>query len=64
MKMLFWERGVCRFRIADYSGAKEDFSDVIKINPKNYNCLYNRGLTNERLGNRKEAIGDLKKLLK
>ena len=40
--MIFWNKN--EKMLIDYSGAIEDFTKVIDINPKNADSYYNRGL--------------------
>ena len=60
----FNNNGVSKFKLGNFNSALEDFKRSLKINPKNYNTLYNKSLTHLMLKEKKKACIDLKKSIK
>jgi len=56
---LFVSRGLVRLRQGDYDKAIADFSDALKIMPKNARALYARAVAESRKNNKKESQTDL-----
>jgi tetratricopeptide (TPR) repeat protein len=44
--------------LGDQQGAISDYTDAIRLNPKNAFAYYGRGLTHVAVGNKSEAIAD------
>lgn len=55
----WYQRGTCRLAIKDFSGAVEDFSRVLEIEPDYRNALVSRALAYRDLGNLTQALEDL-----
>jgi tetratricopeptide (TPR) repeat protein len=50
--------------LGDKEGAIKDYTDGIRLNPKNALAYYGRGLTHVELGNKSEAIEDFQEASK
>ena len=50
--------------LGKYQSAIEDFKKSLKINPNNYNTLYNKSLSHYYLKENKKACINLKKSIK
>jgi tetratricopeptide (TPR) repeat protein len=50
-----YNRGVARFKLADYKGALVDYDETLKENPNFINALINRGIVN--LNSEREKAG-------
>ncbi len=59
----FLKKGIEKRALNDYEGAKLDFTNAIKKNPKNVKAYLNRAYLNEILGVPFEAIEDYSKVL-
>ena len=55
----WYQRGICRLAIKDFSGAAEDFSRVLEIEPNYTNALVSRALAYRDLENLTPALADL-----
>lgn len=56
----WYQRGVCRLAMKDYSGAAEDFTEALRIEPRNPAALFSRALAVRELPNGvSAAIADL-----
>ena len=51
-------RGYAKLYLKDYKGAISDFTEGLKINPKDDSSYHNRGVSRESLGKCYEAISD------
>ncbi len=60
----YFERGVARYMLQDYTGALADFNEVIIRNPKNGEAYLYRGRCKKELKDTKSAIADFEKALK
>ena len=57
----YFNRRVTKGREGDFSGALDDYSKAIEINPKNAKAYYNRGYAKKELPDLKGACDDWKK---
>jgi tetratricopeptide (TPR) repeat protein len=51
-------RGSAYYRLGDYAHAMRDYTEAIRLDPGDSTSRYNRGLVDERLGDRPRAIID------
>ncbi len=61
---LYFYRGTAKHKLEDYTGAIEDYSKTIKLNPQNAYAYNNRGNAKEALKDYKGAIEDCNKAIK
>lgn len=54
----YFFRGVAKFNLGDYMGARSDFSTVISLHPYFTHAYHYRGITQERLNNYFSALKD------
>ena len=54
-------RGVAKASLGDHTGAIEDFSECIRLNPKKALYYHDRGLAKEALGHHEAAKADFAK---
>jgi lipoprotein NlpI len=57
----YYNRGLARGRLNDYSGAIKDFDRVIELNPEYKEAYYNRGIANFFIGRQHDACYDWRK---
>ena len=57
---LRYERGVDRYSLANFSGAMDDFNAVLGLNNSVANARYFKALSLYRLGNKEEALNELR----
>ena len=57
-------RGVSNYKRGNFKQSLKDFNRSLKLNPGNYNTLFNRALTYNKLNLNKKACIDLKKSIK
>ncbi|MDQ3395162.1 MAG: tetratricopeptide repeat protein [Bacteroidota bacterium] len=57
-------RGLIKFKAANYADAVEDYNSAIKLDPSNAIAFLNRALAYEKLEKYQEAVEDLNKALK
>ena len=51
-------RGTARYRLNDFRGAMADYTDAIRLDPKEPTSRFNRGLVDEQFGDRRAAFAD------
>ena len=56
-------RGIVKGRLGHYESAFDDFTQAIKLNPKNGSAWNSRGLTKHKLGDHQGAIADYTKAI-
>ena len=61
---IYNDRGLARFRLADYQGAIADFSFAIRINANDSRAYYNRGCACQSHGDNRGAIHDFTQSLR
>ncbi len=54
----YFFRGVAKFNLGDYVGARSDFSKAISLHPYFTHAFHYRGITQERLNNYNSALND------
>ena len=54
----YFFRGVAKFNLGDYAGARSDFSKAISLHPYFTHAFHYRGITQERLNNYNSALKD------
>ncbi len=52
-------RGISKYYLSDYYGAKSDFTKVLEFEPYHYDAYYFRGIINATQGNTKQSLEDL-----
>ena len=60
----YLDSGITKFRKEDYSGAIDDFTNAIKINPNEAKLYGSRGIAKSRIGDYSGAIDDLTNAIK
>ncbi|MCI0343576.1 MAG: tetratricopeptide repeat-containing serine/threonine-protein kinase [Planctomycetales bacterium] len=58
LEWLYQSRGSLRYDLGDVGGARDDFSEAIRLNPRSARALYCRGNTRGALGDHAGAIED------
>ena len=58
---LLTTRGDAKFNLQDYTGAIQDYSKVIELNPKDATAYFGRGWAKEMLKDKWGALQDLSK---
>lgn len=59
-----WEKGVAAFKMKDYTTAVKEFTGVTKTNPNYAGGFYMLGLSQNQLGQKSQAVGNLRKAVK
>ena len=59
MAVNYYNRGIIRLELGDYSEALSDFSRAIRLKPEFGEAFYNRGYTHLKLGDRRAGTADL-----
>jgi len=59
-----WEKGVAAFKKRDYKTAVKEFAAVTKTNPDYAGGFYMLGLAQSQLGQKSQALGNLRKAVK
>ncbi|HXB10581.1 MAG TPA: tetratricopeptide repeat protein, partial [Bacteroidia bacterium] len=57
---VYFLRGGAYFKKGDFAKSTQDYTDDIKLNPKNGTTYYDRGLAYLKLGNNSWACDDFK----
>jgi tetratricopeptide (TPR) repeat protein len=61
--MAFYNRGIVKGRLNDFSGALADYSTALTLNPEYANAYGNRGLMKKELQDLQGALADYNKAL-
>lgn len=59
----YFLRGIAKYNLGDYLGAREDFSQAIHINPFYSEAYHYRGLTKQQLNDFNDAMSDFEEAL-
>lgn len=59
----YFEFGLAKYKIKDYQSAVENYTEVIKLQPKHINSYFNRGLAKYHFGDYAGAILDYTKVI-
>ena len=54
-------RAIVKFKKGDFDGAIQDYSQVLKINPKDSDAFFNRANVKKEIGDMKGACEDWRK---
>ncbi|KAJ1463103.1 hypothetical protein M885DRAFT_430136, partial [Pelagophyceae sp. CCMP2097] len=57
-------RALCRLKLEDFAGARDDAAAVLRLEPSNAKALYRRGLASRKLSHLGAAVDDFDALLK
>ncbi|MGL5871637.1 MAG: tetratricopeptide repeat protein [Xenococcaceae cyanobacterium] len=59
-EQFYYKRGSIEQRFGNAHKAIDDFSEAIRLNPKNVNAYYNRGILRSQFGEKQRAVDDLR----
>ncbi len=59
----FFKTGIIKYKIGDYAGAVESFSQAIKLNPNYEKAYNNRGIAKAKMGDYEASILDFDKVI-
>ena len=54
----YFNRGIAKFKKGDFDGAIQDYSQVLKINPKDSDAFFNRANVKKEIEDMKGACED------